>query len=86
MLEYLAGGSLDSWLLRCGNDATVSQLEFMLMQVASGMHELCGNLGLIHRDLAARNVLVGFQLHVKVIDIIVMYSMDVWLLSVTCRY
>lgn len=68
LLEYLSGGALKEWLLRNGTDTTIEQLEYMLYQVACGMHELCDHLGLIHRDLASRNVLVGENMSVKVAD------------------
>lgn len=68
LVEYLPGGSLDRWLETSGANASIEQLGYMVYQVASGMHELCDNLGLVHRDLAARNVLVGEHLECKVAD------------------
>jgi serine/threonine protein kinase len=66
ILEFLPGGSLDTWL-HTPRDVSTEDLLYILYQVALGMGGLHA-LGIVHRDLAARNVLVGVDLNVKVAD------------------
>jgi serine/threonine protein kinase len=70
IIEFLNGGSLDSWLLNNGNKlfkSAPTKLFHMLHQIALGGQALARS-GIVHRDLAARNVLVDHRLHVKVAD------------------
>ncbi|EDQ84864.1 uncharacterized protein MONBRDRAFT_34526 [Monosiga brevicollis MX1] len=67
ILEYMPGGSLETWLQERGRGTGPEDLLYIAHQVTNGMAELA-RLGIVHRDLAARNVLVGRCLNVKVAD------------------
>ncbi|XP_067658531.1 ephrin type-B receptor 1-B-like isoform X1 [Haliotis asinina] len=65
--EYMANGSLDSFLRNNDGKFTVIQLVGMMRGIASGMKYL-SEMGYVHRDLAARNILVNENLVCKVAD------------------
>jgi serine/threonine protein kinase len=70
LVEFLKGGSLDSWLPNNGHKLltpTPAKLIRMLHEVALGCQALARS-GIVHRDLAARNILVDERLRVKVAD------------------
>jgi serine/threonine protein kinase len=70
LIEFLKGGSLDSWLPKNGHKLltpTPTKLIRMLHEVALGCQALARS-GIVHRDLAARNILVDGRLSVKVAD------------------
>jgi serine/threonine protein kinase len=70
IVEFLKGGSLDSWLPENGHKLlhpAPTKLIHMLHQIALGCQALARS-GIVHRDLAARNVLVDDRLRVKVAD------------------
>ncbi|CAI9741192.1 ephrin type-B receptor 1-B-like isoform X1 [Octopus vulgaris] len=65
--EYMANGSLDTFLRN--NDGTFSYLQLigMMRGISSGMKYL-SEMSYVHRDLAARNILVNEHLVCKVAD------------------
>ncbi|KAL5013620.1 hypothetical protein ScPMuIL_007890 [Solemya velum] len=65
--EYMANGSLDTFLRNNDGKFTVIQLIGMMRGIASGMRYL-SEMGYVHRDLAARNILVNETLVCKVAD------------------
>ncbi|KAJ8319751.1 hypothetical protein KUTeg_001338 [Tegillarca granosa] len=65
--EYMANGSLDTFLRNNDGRFTVIQLVGMMRGIASGMKYL-SEMGYVHRDLAARNILVNDNLVCKVAD------------------
>ncbi|CAL1543321.1 unnamed protein product [Lymnaea stagnalis] len=65
--EYMANGSLDTFLRNNDGKFTIIQLVGMMRGVASGMKYL-SEMGFVHRDLAARNILVNENLVCKVAD------------------
>ncbi|XP_066916418.1 ephrin type-B receptor 1-B-like [Clytia hemisphaerica] len=67
VLEYMANGSLDKYLVKNDSQFSVAKLLGMARGVASGMKYL-SDLGFIHRDLAARNVLVNSEDCCKIAD------------------
>ncbi|KAK3583424.1 hypothetical protein CHS0354_040400 [Potamilus streckersoni] len=65
--EYMANGSLDTFLRNNDGRFTVIQLVGMMRGISSGMRYL-SEMGYVHRDLAARNILVTENLVCKVAD------------------
>ncbi|KAL8574403.1 Ephrin type-A receptor 4 [Nucella lapillus] len=65
--EYMANGSLDTFLRANDGKFTVIQLVGMMRGIASGMGYLA-DMSYVHRDLAARNILVNENLVCKVAD------------------
>lgn len=65
--EYMANGSLDTFLRKNDGQLTVIQLVGMMRGISSGMRYL-SEMGYVHRDLAARNILVNETLVCKVAD------------------
>lgn len=65
--EYMANGSLDTFLRNNDGKFTVIQLVGMMRGISSGMRYL-SEMGYVHRDLAARNILIGENLVCKVAD------------------
>ncbi|XP_021367912.1 ephrin type-B receptor 1-B-like isoform X3 [Mizuhopecten yessoensis] len=65
--EYMANGSLDTYLRNNDGKFTIIQLVGMMRGIAAGMRYL-SEMGYVHRDLAARNILVNENLVCKVAD------------------
>ena len=65
--EYMANGSLDTFLRNNDGKFTDIQLVGMMRGIASGMKYLA-EMGYVHRDLAARNILVNENYICKVAD------------------
>ncbi|KAL5106215.1 hypothetical protein TcWFU_005081 [Taenia crassiceps] len=65
--EYIANGSLDSYIRRSRNDLPHWLLLLWAEQIAEGMAYL-QSAGIIHRDLATRNVLVKEREWVQITD------------------
>ncbi|KAH9278330.1 Tyrosine-protein kinase Fer [Echinococcus granulosus] len=67
VMEYVAGGSLLSFLRRNGQNADIRLLLRMCVDAANGMAYL-ESKNCIHRDLAARNCLLTEDLVLKIAD------------------
>eukprot|EP00040_Diaphanoeca_grandis_P033692 m.206796 g.206796 ORF g.206796 m.206796 type:complete len:456 (+) comp32969_c0_seq1:40-1407(+) len=67
VLEFLPGGSLDTWIAKNRTHMTTQHCQRVLLGIARGMAMLASR-AIVHRDLATRNVLVGANAHVKVAD------------------
>nr|UZQ18783.1 Eph receptor tyrosine kinase [Doryteuthis pealeii] len=65
--EYMANGSLDTFLRNNDGKFSYLQLIGMMRGISSGMKYL-SEMGYVHRDLAARNILVTEHLVCKVAD------------------
>ena len=61
VLEYVAGGSLDSYIKKKKDELKQTDLMNMAFQIATGMRYL-HQKGIIHRDLALRNLLIDEKL------------------------
>ena len=67
VLEYLAGGSLEDFLLAHGAALNDPKRVYVAHCVALGLAELAERK-VIHRDLAARNILIGPNFIIKIAD------------------
>ncbi|XP_050411635.1 ephrin type-B receptor 1-B isoform X2 [Patella vulgata] len=65
--EFMANGSLDTFLRNNDGKFTIIQLVGMMRGISAGMKYL-SEMGYVHRDLAARNILVNESLVCKVAD------------------